>query len=246
VKRGVLIAAGIAAFFVFMVAMIPASQLAGRMPAGVVLTGASGTIWSGRARALAVNGRPLGGIDWSCSPWRLLILHWSCHVTLNPPGGDVSGDLSGSFGNEITAETIRGRVPIRMFEGLVTPQGWTGDLELDLAEVRIAQQRPAAANGILYVRNLRAPGANGQALGDFELVVGEGTVGSNALNGRLRDLGGPLHVRGAVELGQDGHYLLSGEAAPGPGASPAIFDTLGFLGSPDSQGRRPFTIEGRL
>ena len=245
-KRGVLIAAGIAAFLVFMVAMVPASQLARRMPAGVVMSGASGTIWSGRGRALAVNGRPLGGIAWSCSPWRLLVLHWSCHVTLNAAGGEVSGDLSGGLGNEVTGESIRGRLPIKAFEGLVTPHGWSGELELDLAEIRIVKQRPAAANGTLYVRNLRAPGANGQILGDFELVVGEGTVGSNALNGRLRDLGGPLHVRGAAELGQDGHYLLSGEAAPGPGASPAIFDTLDFLGSPDSQGRRPFTIEGRL
>jgi hypothetical protein len=51
-------------------------------------------------------------------------------------------------------------------------------------------------------------------------------------------------VRGAVQLQPDGRYLLSGDAAPGPGAGPAIFDTLSFLGSPDSQGRRPFTIEG--
>ena len=72
----------------------------------------------------------------------------------------------------------------------------------------------------------------------------KGTVGTETLNGRLRDLGGPLHVRGAVELGRDGRYLLTGDAAPGPGAGPAIFDTLGFLGPPDSQGRRPFTIEG--
>jgi hypothetical protein len=34
--------------------------------------------------------------------------------------------------------------------------------------------------------------------------------------------------------------------APGPGAGPAIFDTLAFLGPPDDLGRRPFTIEGTL
>jgi hypothetical protein len=39
---------------------------------------------------------------------------------------------------------------------------------------------------------------------------------------------------------------MTGDAAPGPGAGPAIFDALGFLGPPDSQGRRPFTIEGTL
>ena len=83
-------------------------------------------------------------------------------------------------------------------------------------------------------------------LGDFELVVGEGSVGTGALSGRLRDLGGPLRVRGAIELQRDGRYLMSGEAAPGPGAGPAIFDTLAFLGPPDNLGRRPFTIEGSL
>jgi hypothetical protein len=148
VKRGVLIAAGIAAFLVFMIAMVPASQLARRLPAGVVLAGASGTIWSGRARALSVSERPLGGVAWSCSPWRLLVLHWSCHAILSPTGGEVSGDLSGSFGDEINGEALRGRLPIRLFEGLVTPHGWTGELELDLG-IRIVQLRPAAASGTL-------------------------------------------------------------------------------------------------
>ena len=55
-----------------------------------------------------------------------------------------------------------------------------------------------------------------------------------------------VFLAGSIEMGQDGRYLLTGEAAPGPGAGPAIFDTLSFLGSPDSQGRRPFTIEGSL
>ena len=243
-RRVAFIAAGIAAFLVFLVAMVPATQIARRLPSGIALTGIGGTIWSGNARALAVNGRPLGAAEWSCRPWRLLLLEWSCRVSLRPTGGEVSGDVSGDFGDEIEASAITGRLPISTFVGLVTPRGWTGDLELDVSEVRIVNRRPASATGTIYLRSLRAPGANAQMLGDFELVVGEGTVGTEALNGRLRDLGGPLHVRGAVELGHDGRYLLTGDAAPGPGAGPAIFDTLGFLGPPDSQGRRPFTIEG--
>ena len=115
-----------------------------------------------------------------------------------------------------------------------------------MAEIRLDGSRPTAASGTLLLRALRAPGAGGQTLGDFELVVGEGTVGSESLNGRLRDLGGPLHVRGSIELDPNGRYLLTGDAAPGPGAGPAIFDTLSFLGPPDRQGRRPFTIEGTL
>jgi general secretion pathway protein N len=244
VKRGAYIAAGVAAFVVFLVAMMPATQLARRLPTGIALAGVGGTIWSGQARSLTVQGRALGAFRWSCRPWRLLLLQWSCHATLAPPGGEVSGELRGDFGDEIVGEEIAGRLPISLFEGIATPRGWTGELELDISELRLVARRPAAASGTLYLRSLRAPGPGGQALGDFELVVGEGTVGGAALNGRLRDLGGPLHVRGAIELAADGSYLLTGDAAPGPGAGPAIFDTLGFLGPPDSQGRRPFTIEG--
>ena len=245
-RRGAFIAAGIAAFLVFLVAMVPAGQLARRLPPGVELDGVGGTIWSGRARALILEGRPVGALRWSCGPWRLLVLEWSCDVHLQPPDGDLAGEVSGDFGGEVTAQAVRGSLPIAMFEGVATPRGWTGLAEIDLDELRLVGGRPTSATGTLHVRSLRAPGPRGQSLGDFELVIGEGKVGSDALTGRLRDLGGPLHVRGAIELDANGRYLLTGDAAPGPGAGPAIFDALGFLGPPDSQGRRPFTIEGTL
>jgi general secretion pathway protein N len=246
VKRGLLVAAGVAAFLVFLVAMVPAGQLAGRLPAGVELSGLGGTIWSGQAGSLTVNGRALGALAWSCRPWPLVVLEWSCRLTLEPPGGGLTGELSGDFGGDIVAEDVRGRVPVSLFEGGTTPRGWSGELELDLAQVHVVDRRPAAARGTIFARGLRASGPNAQLLGDFELVVGEGTVGGAALNGRLRDLGGPLHVRGAVELDASGRYFLTGDAAPGPGAGPAIFESLSFLGPPDAQGRRPFAIEGTL
>ena len=129
-----------------------------------------------RARSPSTE-TPLGGLQWSCRPWRLLVLEWSCAVALKPQGGEVAGDLSGDFGQEIVGEDIRGRLPISAFEGIATPRGWTGDLELDVTEIRLVGRRPTAASGTLFLRALRAPGAGGQALGDFELVVGEGTVG---------------------------------------------------------------------
>jgi general secretion pathway protein N len=245
-KRGAYAAAGLAAFLVFLIAMVPASQVARRLPPGVALGGLSGTIWSGRARSLAVEEHPLGALQWSCRPWRLVLLEWSCRIGLQPPGGEVTGDFSGDFAGSLIGRGIRGTAPISNFEGVATPRGWTGNLELDLDTFTVESRRPETATGRLFLRGLRAPGANGQRLGDFELVVGEGSVGGATLNGRLRDLGGPLQIRGAIELFEDGRYLLRGDAAPGPGAGPAIFDTLGFLGPPDGQGRRPFTIEGTL
>jgi len=245
-RRSLLIAAGLAAFLAFVIARVPARQFATRLPPGIELRGVGGTIWSGRAAGIAVNGKGLGALAWSCRPWRLLLLEWSCRVNLQPPGGDVSADLSGGLDGQVLASGIAGRVPIAAFEGIATPRGWSGDLELDVERLRIDGQRPSEAVGLLFVRSLKAPGPYGQVLGDFELTVGEGAVGTDTLSGRLRDLGGPLRVRGAIELKRDGSYLLNGEVAPGPGAGPAIFDTLAFLGPPDALGRRPFAIEGTL
>lgn len=245
--RGKLIAAGVAAFTVCLVALVPAHQLAKRLPPGFVMTGVGGTIWSGRAATLAVDGAPLGAVRWFCRPWTLFVLRWSCAVTLAPAGGEISGDVGGGFdGREIEATDIRGQSPIAAFEGFATPRGWTGTLALDIEHIRVVEQRAESAAGKLYVRSLRGPGAGAQMLGDFELTVGEGAVGTDSLTGRLRDLGGPLRVRGAIELKRDSSYFLTGETAPGPGAGPAIFDSLAFLGPPDAAGRRPFTIEGSL
>ncbi len=247
-RRSTLVAAGIAAFLVCLVAMVPASQLASRLPAGVVMAGVGGTIWSGRARDLAFNGRTIGAIAVvlpALAPVsaRMVLPRDAAAPLAARYRGTVQGDFAG---DEIIGHDLAGQVPITAFEGLATPRGWTGLLELELETLRLADRRPADAAGTLILRSLRAPGSGGQILGDFELAIGEGAVGTGSLNGRLRDLGGPLRVRGAIELDPDGRYLLSGEAAPGPDAGPAIFDTLAFLGPPDSQGRRPFTIEGSL
>jgi hypothetical protein len=246
-RRASLIAAGAAAFAVFLIAMIPAAQLSKRLPTGYEMTGVAGTIRSGRAAEFLIEGQAVGAIDWFCRPWHMVLLQWSCRVTLRPPDGRFTADLSGGFdGNGLEATNVHGQSPIAAFEGFATPPGWTGRLELDIERIRIIERRAGEATGRLFVRDLRAPGAGGAQLGDFELIVGEGAVGTDRLTGRLSDLGGPLRVRGAIELLSDGRYFMSGEVAPGPGAGPAIFDTLSLLGPPDASGRRPFSVEGTL
>ncbi len=246
-RKGLLIAAGVAAFLAFLIALVPASLLARWVPQGVAVAGFEGTIWSGRASTVNVQGLDLGAATWTCSPWPLLVLEWACRVAVKPAGGQLAGSLNGGFGtDQIEAHDLTGNLPIEYLEGIATPRGWTGGLELEVAAVRIAAGMPQDAEGRLFVRDLKAPGPGGAMLGDFELTIGEGAVGTGTLTGRLTDLGGPLRVRGTIELKRDRSYFASGEVAPGPGAGPAVFDSLSALGPPDSTGRRPFSVEGTL
>lgn len=241
-----LLAAGLAAFLIFLVVLVPATLLLRWLPAGVTAAGLDGTIWSGRARSVNVQGRNIGAATWSCRPWRLVLLEWSCHLQVRPPDGELAVDLSGDFSGELRGKDFAGSLPISQLAGIGAPAGWTGRLQLDLGQLRLDSKLRLEADGRLFVRNLKAPGPDGAELGDFELLIGEGVVGTETLTGRLRDLGGPLRVRGTIVLKDDHSYLMTGEVAPGPGAGAAIFNTLAFLGPPDALGRRPFTVEGTL
>ncbi|MGH8135088.1 MAG: type II secretion system protein N, partial [Steroidobacteraceae bacterium] len=83
-RKGLLVAAGVAAFLVFLIAMVPATVLTRWLPPGIAVAGLNGTIWSGRASSLGLRGRDLGAASWSCRPWPLLVFEWSCRVSLQP------------------------------------------------------------------------------------------------------------------------------------------------------------------
>jgi hypothetical protein len=51
-------------------------------------------------------------------------------------------------------------------------------------------------------------------------------------------------VNGTLSLGADRSYVIDGLVAPRPDATPAVTDTLRYLGAPDAQGRRPFSVAG--
>ena len=97
-RSTLLVAAGIAAFLLFLVAFLPATLLLRFLPADVALEGVSGTVWRGQAESVSVRLGPvegvardkaLGSLRWSNRPWRLFLLQLDYGVVLRPPGGEV-------------------------------------------------------------------------------------------------------------------------------------------------------------
>jgi general secretion pathway protein N len=248
-----LVAAGVAAFLCFLVALLPARLLLRFLPPDVALTQVSGTVWRGGAGSVALrlqpdgSFHPVGSLRWQVRPWRLALLELDYAVELRPPDGQVDLDVVLGSGERVELANIRGSFPLRAIDGLFAPTGWQGLAELDVERIVSEGNYLRGASGTLVVRDLTAAGPGGINIGSFELTLGEGAVGGDVIAGRLRDLGnGPMRVRGTLELKADRSYLLSGEVAPGTEENAVITRTLSFLGPPDSLGRRPFTIEGTL
>lgn len=242
-----LIAAGLAAFLLFMVAFLPASLVLRYVPREFELRGVSGSIWRGRASEVLLRGQSLGALRWANRPWRLVLLEADYGLRLEPAGGAVTLGVRTSGDGRIELRRIRGRFPVASVAGIVGPDGWSGEVELAVDRLVLRDSYPVSAVGTVTVRQLKAPGERGANIGDFELTLGQGAVGGDGIAGRLRDLdNGPMRVRATLELAPDRSYLISGEVAALPEAGPAVLNTLAFLGPPDSLGRRPFAIEGTL
>jgi general secretion pathway protein N len=242
-----LVAAGIAAFLLFLVATLPASVALRFLPPDLTLEGLDGSIWRGGVANASWKGHSLGPIRWSNRPWRLPLLELNYALDYGPPDETVELDLAVHTGGRVQLSNLRGALPIARFQGFLTPRGWSGRAELDVARLELRDGRPVAAEGTVHVRGLSAPYAGSGGLGDFELLLGAGSVGAEGIAGRLRDLGtGALTVRATLALDPGGQYLLSGEVATNPGADPRVQQALAYLGPPDSLGRRSFAIEGTL
>lgn len=242
-----LLAAGSAAFMLFMLAFLPASLALRYVPPDVELRGVSGSVWRGRAAEVRLRGRLLGALRWSNRPWRLVLLEADYRLQLEPAGGSVMLDVRTRGDGRLELTGIRGAFPVAALAGIVGPKGWAGEVDLAVARLVVRDRYPVSASGMVTVRQLTAPGERGVNIGTFELTLGEGAVGAEGITGRLRDLdNGPMRVRATLELKPDRSYLISGEVAALPEAGPAVNNTLAFLGPPDSLGRRPFAIEGTL
>lgn len=246
-RARVLVAAGVAAFLLFLVAMLPASAALRFLPPALTLEGLAGSIWRGSVTNASWKGHALGPVRWSSRPWRLPLLELNYALEYGPPDEVLELDLAIRTGGRVQLSDLRGTVPISRFQGFLAPRGWSGRVELDVARVELRDGRPVTAEGTIHVRGLSAPYAGSGGLGDFELLLGEGSVGAEGIAGRLRDLGsGALTVRATLALDPGGQYLLSGEVATAPGADPRVQQALAYLGPPDSLGRRSFAIEGTL
>jgi len=82
------------------------------------------------------------------------------------------------------------------------------------------------------------------AVGSYALDFDDGAASAGQLVGRVRDLQAPLVVRAQLTIRRDRSYTLEGEVTPRPGAGADVSQAVAFLGSPDSSGRRAFTITG--
>ena len=222
--------------------MVPATVLTRWLPPDVALAGVDGTVWSGGASSLSVNGRALGAVDWSCRPWPLLMLEWSCRVELQPPGGTVIGAVGGFLArrSRLANFAVGCRSPISRASRHRAAGPGPGARRHEGAHRDGARPRPRARSWFAVSGRRARTGAARRLRTRRRRRRGR----TETLTGRLADLGGPLHVRGTIELKRDRTYFRAKSLRAGRGTRDLRYARLSRPAG--LAGRRPFTVEGTL
>jgi general secretion pathway protein N len=241
-RRGISVGvAAAAAFVLFLIIRFPAQWASGALPRGVSCSALGGTLWSGTCAGLVVNGAAIGNVGWTFHPVRLLAGRLSVDLSLSqPPGAAARGRIERSITGTIRAENVHADLPFdRTLLGALPP-GVRGTVQADLASLELRGKRIVTIRGQIDVRGLTDE--KGAAMGDYRLSF-PGGPGEEPV-GRLSDLGGPLSVQGTVRLTREPGYVVDGLVAPRASATPDMLKQLSYLGTPDAEGRRTFSIAG--
>jgi general secretion pathway protein N len=241
-KRSVLIAVAAAvAFLVVLLMRFPARWAAGLLPEGVSCNQLGGTLWTGTCLGFVVRNIPGGDVRWSLHPLRLFVGKLGLDLAVVRGGASVEGDVSLGFSGAISAENVKARLPLdSSLIPFLSPM-MRGTATADLKSLQVEGRTVMGIEGLVEVRGLEQ--GPGNSLGDYRVTFPPGQ-GDGEPVGQLVDLGGPLSVAGTLKLTREPGYVIEGQVAAKPGAPEQITRQIQFLGAPDAQGRRPFSLAG--
>lgn len=238
-RRPMLVAAGLLALLVSLVAHLPARLvLAWFAPPSVSAWGTTGTVWNGQVSELALQGRSLGTLRWEARPARFLALRPTWDIELRRPDGYVRGRVGASLsGRSQYFDDLEASLELGTLPPAIVPIGVTGHLRLSAQQLYLVKGWPQAVVGRAAVSELKLPGVI-MPLGPFSFHFPEQTPPV----GTISSTGGPLSVDGRIELPDAGRWLFSADLAPGENPPRELVDGLRFVGEDLGDGRRRLVL----
>lgn len=236
-----LIVFGVLVFAGIVVARLPASWVLPGPSSGMTCSDADGTVWNGTCTGLIVQNQAVGDLSWEVHAMRLLSGKINADIVVTRATGSLQGNVESGFDKKVIARDVVADLPIdQELAATLGPnlRGLRGKVHAQLAFLRVDGQSIRAIEGVAELHDLTD---GGQQWGSYSVTFPPPTTGSPV--GHLKDLGtGPIAFDGALKLNPGG-FVVDGLIAARPSAPPELVQDLRILGSPDAQGRRPFSYE---
>ena len=239
-----LVLAGIITFVVGLIITFPA-RVAYQWfaPAELKLNGISGSIWRGSATQGSAGGIYLSDINWSFRPLGLVTGKLAYAASSNLASGFVDANVAVGVGGSLILSNVTGALTLDALADMLQLSGIEGDISLQFDELVVEDGLPVEVTGTLKIANLVSRYLSPTPLGDYQANF---ETEADVILGSVDAISGVLDLIGTIKLHNDRNYEFTGQVAAKPGAPINIAQQLQLLGSPDSEGRREFRIEGQL
>ena len=235
---------GIIAFLLFAIAYMPAVHVIGRiaLPSNVAVSDVSGTLFSGKAQTVVVNGLPINNVKWELSPLHMLI----GKIKLNLKAGNIRDKNDIAFEGPITTGLFSQKA--------VNTENFTLYLPVDrvLAQVRLPLPVNAGGRFKVSLSDLTF-GPACQSLngtGDWLNATVAGTQGPidfGTYSAKLRcegdDIGILVSEPNLLSLSMDAvipttmkNIRVSGKFKPDDSLPQEAHQAAGLFGTPDNNG----------
>jgi general secretion pathway protein N len=229
----------------------PARWLLAALPTTIECQGPAGTLWRGSCAQLQIPGGTLNQVSWSLHPWPLLRGHLDADLRSADARAAGTARASLHVGGDLVLTQLHAQLPIDSGYMPFFPVGWSGQVELALDALELSSGTLVSIAGTVTARSLARRNPP-MSFGSFELHFAPGASNAGAVSGgghapiraELRDLGGPLAASGTLIIRNGREYLLSGPVAVRPEGDAELAKIIEYIGPPDAQGRRTFTLEG--
>ena len=232
----------IIAFAIILISRLPVRWVAGFIPKNVTCAELSGTVWDGSCAGLVAQNIQVGDVTWQLKAASLLRSKLAGHLDVVRGTNFVRGDVEAASGGTITARNLQVDMPLDPTLIPQLPRDLSGLVRATLQSIHIEKGAITSVQGVVEAHDL-VQRSNGQrlALGDYSLTFPAADPSQEPV-GQLQSLSGPLNVQGTLRLTREPGFALEGLVSSGPTASPELTRQLAYLGSPDAQGRRPFSV----
>lgn len=250
-SRKVLLALGLLAFVIGLVAYFPARVAVDWLPldsAGVRLVGVRGTLFDGTVERVVDADFAVDNLHWHLNPAALLLGRLSADLRLPSDLDEITATAAYAIWGTTTVTAINGSASL----------GWlarharydylplAGDVRLHDASFTLDSQHiPTAVSGQLRLVNTR------WQLSQPTLTFGDYTARLDTTDDKLKltmaDSSGPLAIKGNTTYAPaNGHYTLDARLRARSGADQRLSALLATISRPDSDGWYHLRQQGRF
>lgn len=239
---------GIATFVLALIVILPAGWVAPLLPPQLQCRQWRGSIWNGECRGFTLQqgsqqALQANVVRWNLHPSALLRLKLRAALSVQNDQGAGSGVVELGRAGHLIIEGLSATAVFDHRLASMLPAAWQGQLTVQELKLALANGRLEDLSGDITLRNLHD--GRGTAFGSYKL--GFADTGP-PFEGRLQDSGGPFAVAAVVTISSEQprefRWQIKGSITPRPEVPPAMRSRLDLLGSADSDGRYPLSLEG--